>query len=99
MRCPVCKADNSQGPQCRRCKADLSALFALEEQRAQALAAAGQGLLSGQIEPAFRLAQHAEWLRRDVDSMRLLAMGALLQRDFTQAWRYYRLIQATGISP
>jgi hypothetical protein len=99
MRCPVCKAENSQGPQCRRCKADLSALFALEGQRAQALAAAGQGLLSRQIEPAFRLAQHADWLRRDESSLRLLALAALLQRDFAQAWRYYRLIKTPSGSP
>lgn len=94
MRCPVCKAENSQGPQCRRCKADLSALFALEEQRAQALAGASLGLLVGQTEPAFQLAHHADWLRRDPDSLRLLALGALLQRDFARAWRYYRVIQA-----
>ena len=37
MRCPVCKADNAQGLQCRRCKADLALLFQLEEQRARAL--------------------------------------------------------------
>ena len=24
LRCPVCKADNTQGPACRRCKADLT---------------------------------------------------------------------------
>ena len=30
IRCPVCKAENSQGPTCRRCKADLSLLFRLE---------------------------------------------------------------------
>jgi len=93
MRCPVCKADNSQGPQCRRCKADLSALFALEGQRAQTLAAASLGLLYGQTKAAVELAQHADWLRRDVDSLRMLALEALLQRDFAQAWRYYRLIQ------
>ena len=27
MRCPVCRADNTEGPQCRRCRADLSPLF------------------------------------------------------------------------
>src|SRR5262249_17865113 len=33
MRCPVCKAENAQGPACRRCKADLSLLFAVEARR------------------------------------------------------------------
>ena len=35
LRCPVCKAENAQGPNCRRCKADLSLLFALEDRRAR----------------------------------------------------------------
>ena len=34
IRCPLCKADNLEGPACRRCKADLSMLFRLEERRA-----------------------------------------------------------------
>lgn len=33
MRCPVCRAENDRGPNCRRCRADLSLLFALEKQR------------------------------------------------------------------
>jgi hypothetical protein len=28
MRCPVCRAAVQSGPQCRRCKADLSLLLA-----------------------------------------------------------------------
>ena len=40
MRCPVCKAENADAPQCRRCKADLSLLVALEQRRAQALTSA-----------------------------------------------------------
>ena len=37
MRCPVCKAENEMTPQCRRCKADLSLLLALERGRAEQL--------------------------------------------------------------
>ena len=33
MNCPVCRATNDQGAQCRRCKADLGLLFRLEAQR------------------------------------------------------------------
>jgi len=47
MRCPVCKADNSQGPACRRCKADLFLLRALEEKREKLLTAARQYLAFG----------------------------------------------------
>ena len=58
MHCPVCKADNSQGPQCRRCKADLSLLFALEEQRRRTLAEALCAHLPGHVtadEPYYLL--------------------------------------------
>ena len=37
MKCPVCRAENDQGPQCRRCKADLALLFTLADQRRSAL--------------------------------------------------------------
>ena len=48
LRCPVCKAENAQGPNCRRCKADLSMMFALEDQRAPVMEEArlpGRGAL------------------------------------------------------
>jgi hypothetical protein len=89
MRCPVCKADNSQGPQCRRCKADLSLLFALEEKRRQALAEARQRLHRGEWSEAVRQAETADWLRGDEESKRLAALAHLLERDFAEAWRCY----------
>ena len=48
LRCPVCKADNSAGRACRRCKADLSLLFALEEERSWQIAEAGRCLTARQ---------------------------------------------------
>ena len=38
--CPCCKASNDTGPACRRCKADLSLLFAVESERVSLVAAA-----------------------------------------------------------
>ena len=38
--CPCCRASNDTGPACRRCKADLALLFALEANRAEHFAAA-----------------------------------------------------------
>jgi hypothetical protein len=92
MRCPVCKADNPQGPQCRRCKADLSLLFALEEQRLQALTAARQSLAEGQWGQAVQHAEDADWMRSDEESQRLLATTYLLNRDFARAWRGYQVV-------
>ncbi len=90
MRCPVCKAENVQGPQCRRCKADLSLLFALEGRRRQEMQAARRCLSAGQWTRALTHAAEAYWLQRDEESRRLLAVACLLNRDFASAWYYYR---------
>ena len=90
MRCPVCKADNIQGPNCRRCKADLSLLFTLEDQRRRALAQARLCLRRGQWSQAANHAEEADWLRGDEESRRLEATAHLLQRDFAAAWESYQ---------
>lgn len=90
MRCPVCKADNPQGPTCRRCKADLSPLYALEEQRRRTLAKARRCLRRGDWQAAVEHAESADWLRGDEESQRLLATAHLFGRNFTGAWQCYR---------
>ena len=91
LRCPVCKADNTQGPLCRRCKADLSLLFILEEQRRQALADARRAAAAGDWHSFRRWAERADALRRDDESRRLLAAAHLLHGDFAEA------LQAAGV--
>jgi hypothetical protein len=95
MRCPVCKAENSQGPQCRRCKADLSLLYALEEQRGGMLAEARRCLRRGEWVTAVKHAETANWLRDDEESRRLAAVAHLLGRDFAAAWQCYQNWRAT----
>jgi hypothetical protein len=87
----VCKADNGQGPACRRCKADLSLLFRLEGQRAALLAAAAEALRSGRLDEAFGSARQAHALRHGEDSRRLLLLATLLRRDYATAWRLAQL--------
>jgi hypothetical protein len=89
MRCPVCRAENPTGPQCRRCRADLSLLFALEEQRGRLLTAAQAALQRGDGGETVRLATAAERLRHGDDAQRLLALGHLLNGDFAGAWESY----------
>jgi hypothetical protein len=84
MRCPVCKADNNEAPQCRRCKADLSLLVDLERRRARAMADA-VARLRGDAAGALAAAEEADRLRRDEDSCRLLALARLMNRDFAGA--------------
>jgi hypothetical protein len=94
MRCPVCKADNGQGPQCRRCKADLAPLFDLEVVRRARLDAARADLAQGRWSEAAAGAAAADWLRRDGESQRLLALARLLNRDFAGAWERYQAVRA-----
>ena len=69
MRCPACRAENDEGPQCRRCRADLSLLFALEEQRRAALTLAYRCLTEGQCSRALAIAEGVDTLRRDEESL------------------------------
>jgi hypothetical protein len=96
LRCPVCRADNAGGPACRRCKADLSLLVTLEQERAAALAAARRALLRGQAAEAVRLAERAEGLRHGDDARRLLVAASLLARDYRRAWEVYRRARRHG---
>lgn len=87
IRCPLCKADNLEGPACRHCKADLSMLFRLEERRAWTMGEARRRLAAGRTAEANAWAQLADWLRSDAESLRLLALTRLLLQDYRGAWR------------
>jgi hypothetical protein len=89
MRCPVCKADNTQGPTCRRCKVDLSSLYALESSRGRLLDTARNLLSRGEWESAADFAGEAHTLRADDESARTLASALLMARDFAGAWELY----------
>lgn len=78
MRCPVCKAENSSGPACRRCKADLGVLYSLEETRARYLARARSTAELGDWESSIVAARWADHLRRDATTCRLLALAYLM---------------------
>ena len=90
MRCPVCRAENDVGPQCRRCRADLGLLFALEDRRRLALNAAYHLLHDGEFRRALEVANGICALRDDAEARRLAAGCALLCRDFASAWREFR---------
>jgi hypothetical protein len=89
MRCPVCKADNAQGPSCRRCKADLSLLWALESRRESLLASARRHLARGDWRRAAAEAASSARLRAGADAGRVVAAARLLGRDFPGALRAY----------
>jgi hypothetical protein len=90
MRCPICRAENAREPSCRRCKADLALLVALEQQRDQAIAASAAAAARGDAAEAVRQAQTAHQLRTGPDSAQALAVGHLLRRDFAAALAWHR---------
>jgi hypothetical protein len=87
--CPCCKAANDAGPACRRCKADLTLLFAVEAER-EALVADARWLAAESRYPdsLVRLDRAAQ-LRRGEDVSRLRAAVLLLAGDFPAALRAY----------
>lgn len=89
IACPVCRASVEAGPLCRRCKADLALLFALEARRDSALAAARRSLAEGRAGEALAFAWEAERLRRGADARRLIAVAHLLRRDFAAARQWH----------
>lgn len=93
MQCPVCKADNAQGPNCRRCKTDLQLLWSLEAHRQRLLATARQYEARGDWLLAQDTARHVERLRSDVDSQLLMAKTCLMIGDYSAALHYWRAVR------
>ena len=95
MRCPVCRAEVEQGPNCRRCRADLAMLFTLEEQRARALAAAYWYAAQGLVKSRRQSVRHAWMLLSVVANLGMLGYfkyGQFLLDNFTA------LMSAIGIA-
>lgn len=87
LRCPVCRAENSSPPSCRRCKVDLSLLFDLERSRDYLLHEARQHLRAWRRQAALQCAERANALREDETSLQLFGLASLLCGDHPQAWR------------
>jgi hypothetical protein len=86
ISCPLCKAANDTGSHCRRCRADLSLLFAVEAQRQAHFAQARAALAQDEPILASHEAQRADESRHGPDLARFQAVLALLRRDFGEAW-------------
>jgi hypothetical protein len=93
MQCPVCRADNSEGPSCRRCRADLSLLWAIDDRRRHCLDAARRLLGQGHGEPALAQIEQAAALRQGADADQLAALAHLLSGNFGEAWRFYHQVR------
>lgn len=89
IACPCCRAMNDTSGTCRRCKADLSLLVALEKHRANLLDQAIIAIREGKFFEVSRLLKEAETLRPGPDLIRWRAVGALLERDYKKALQHY----------
>ena len=91
LRCPACRADNTAGPNCRRCKADLSRMLALEPQRAAHIIEARAATAEERFDDALEELSAAEMLRHGSDVNRYRACVCLLAGDFVSAMENRRL--------
>src|SRR5262245_30841405 len=89
LRCPVCRADNTAPPACRRCKADLSMLWTVETERADRLARAAAAAWCGNLDDALEELEMAAELRQDQDVQRMKACVHLLAGDYESALEGY----------
>ena len=87
--CPCCRAANDAGPACRRCKADLSLLFAVEAERTSLVAAARTLAAECRYSESLAALDRAAQLRRGHDLSRVRATVLLLARDFAGALAAY----------
>lgn len=85
LRCPVCKADNASGPACRRCKADLSLLIAVESQREHHVAHCAQAAREGRLDDALEHLDQAKALRDGPDLRRYRVCMSVLAGDYTSS--------------
>ena len=96
ITCPCCRATNDAGPACRRCKADLGFLFAIVARRADLMSAARRAVAVGDWPTVTKTAGAADHLRAGVDARRLLAVAALMSRDYPAARAWYTAASAVS---
>ena len=82
ITCPCCRASNDT-PTCRRCKADLSLLVAVEARREYLLEAARAEL--GRGGDARAILDEAATLRGGSDVAQLRAVAALMRGEYAGA--------------
>lgn len=99
LTCPVCKASNLVPPHCRRCKADLTDLFALAAEHAAIRAQAREQFKAGQWQQAYLAARRALAIRQDPSTLRLAGITALLAGDLVGTWHCYCQESQTGTEP
>ena len=86
-RCPTCGARHAGGPSCHRCRTDLGQVLAIERAAARHRRQARAALSRGARAAARAHAARACALHRSPESVTVLAVAALADRDFPAALR------------
>lgn len=94
--CPCCKAANDAGPNCRRCKADLSLLFAIDDERTQLVARARELTVQSRFPDSLACLDRAAQLRAGDDVRRARAAVLLLARAFPAALAAYHDLRSAS---
>jgi Flp pilus assembly protein TadD len=89
ITCPCCRAANDAGPACRRCKADLTLLFAVADRRGFLVSEARNLAADGKYGDALRSLDEAAALRAGDDVRQLGAAVRLLAGDYAAARAAY----------
>jgi hypothetical protein len=82
MRCPACRASQEWSDICRRCKCDLTLLRESADAYWQGRRAALHHLRDGQPLSALHWARYCESIAPSDETRRLVAVTALLSRDW-----------------
>lgn len=93
INCPVCRAAEQTGPQCRRCRADLSLLVGLETRRSELMARARHLVQQKDWHRAVDIVEEANSLRQDFESQQTLAVLAVLRHDYRRALAIHRQLR------
>ena len=92
-RCPTCGARHAGGPSCHRCRTDLRQVLAIERAAARWRRQAHAALDRGDCQEARAHAGRACALHRSPESLAVLALAALTDRDFPAALRLWSEIR------
>src|SRR5262245_35134361 len=85
LSCPGCRAENTTGPACRRCRADLSLLMAVAARRDHHVSTARAAILDGRFDDALEELSRAEELQSGAPLRQIRACVYLLAGDFPAA--------------
>jgi hypothetical protein len=90
--------ENANGPTCRRCRADLSLVEAVESRRAFHLGAAATAIGAGRFDDALEELRAADELRHGPDIGRARACTFVLAGDFRSALAEHTATAGAGAS-